>query len=557
LSIDSRILEHHVAVLGKSGAGKSYAAKSTIVEPLLDENQLVVVVDPTSAWFGLRYSADGKGPGFKVLVLGGDHGDLPLPANGGTAVARLIIEQRVPCVLDTGNLTVGERTRWMIEFAGTIYRLNRSPLYLVIDEAHVFAPQGKVPDPDTGRMLHAVNQIAAGGRSRGIRLTMITQRPQKLHKDSLTTADTLIAMRVLAPQDRAAVKDWIDGCGDQTQGKQVLDSLAQLKRGEGWLWYPEGGILTRMHFPRIRTFDSSATPTHGHELAQPKGAAELDLSEIKTALADAVKEAEANDPKVLRKRIAELEAEIKKRPVIPDMITLEREYKRGFADGHTTLLSNIEGMRKRLLLSYQDVYNVLSGWTVMAGAMPSAAHAQPVSQSRPASAPPAHAVARSSTPSHGAVNDTLPKAERSFLTVLAQQARYLTRNQVAVFSGYSATSRHVDNVLASLRAAGLVEGTRDAIRITEAGIVALGPYDPLPTGRDLQDYWIRNLDKAASTFLRVICAAYPGTLSRAEVAIKADYSPESRHVDNTLAQLRSRDLIRGPRAAIRASEELF
>lgn len=71
------------------------------------------------------------------------------------------------------------------------------------------------------------------------------------------------------------------------------------------------------------------------------------------------------------------------------------------------------------------------------------------------------------------------------------------------------------------------------------------------------EYWIRNLDKAASTFLRVICAAYPATLSRAEVAIKADYSPESRHVDNTLAQLRSRDLIRGPRAAIRASEELF
>src|SRR3990167_10105328 len=304
--IPDAALAQHTAVLGKTGSGKSFAWKG-VVESQLSAGKRVCIVDPTSAWWGLRSSSDGKSPGFPILVLGGDHGDLPLPALGGSAVARLLVDQCVNLVADTSDLTVGERTRWFIDFATTLYRANRAPLHLVIDEAHVFAPQGKVPDPDTGKMLHAANTLASGGRSRGIRLTMITQRPAKLHKDSLTCEDSVIAMRVLAPQDREALWDWIMGCGDKVQGKEVLDSLAGLQRGEGWVWYPEGKYLKRTRFPAISTFDSSATPVDGHAAPAPKRAADVDMAEIKTALADAVREAEANDPKLLRRRIAELE----------------------------------------------------------------------------------------------------------------------------------------------------------------------------------------------------------------------------------------------------------
>ena len=87
--IPEAALGQHIAVLGKTGSGKTFAAKAEIVEPLLERGRRVGVVDPTGAWWGLRSSRDGKGPGFPVLVLGGDHGDLPLPALGGAAVARL------------------------------------------------------------------------------------------------------------------------------------------------------------------------------------------------------------------------------------------------------------------------------------------------------------------------------------------------------------------------------------------------------------------------------------------------------------------------------------
>ena len=310
--IPSTALLQHVAILGKTGSGKTYTAKG-LVEGILDEKRRLAVVDPTGAWWGLRSSADGKAPGYPVIVLGGHHADAPLPPESGAACAELITRNHLQVVFDTSDMSVGDRTRWFIGFAGGLFRLNRTPIHVVIDEAHMFAPQsggGAKIDVDTGKMLHACNTLASGGRSRGVRLMLITQRPAKLHKDSLTCCDTLIAMRLIAPQDREAVKDWIDGCGDAKKGREVLDSLAGLGRGEGWAWYPEGNYLERLRFPPIRTFDSSATPTDGEAPAAPKTLADIDLAAVNAALTAAVEEAKANDPKLLRAEVDRLKREL-------------------------------------------------------------------------------------------------------------------------------------------------------------------------------------------------------------------------------------------------------
>ncbi len=299
-------LSQHIAILGKTGSGKTYTAKG-LVEHILGEGRRVCIVDPTGAWWGLRSSADGAAAGFPVVILGGSHGDTGLPGESGAACAQLVAEQFVQVIFDTSLMGVNERTRWFAAFGHELFRRNSRPLHLVIDEAHMFAPQGKVPDPDTGKMLHAANTLASGGRSRGIRMMMITQRPAKLHKDSLTCCDTLIAMRVIAPQDRDAIEEWVSGNGDKAQSKAVLSSLAGLPKGEGWVWAPEIGFLERLKFPKIRTFDSSKTPEDGDEAPAPKTLAEIDLSAITATMTEAVEEAKANDPKVLRAKIQELE----------------------------------------------------------------------------------------------------------------------------------------------------------------------------------------------------------------------------------------------------------
>jgi hypothetical protein len=84
------------------------------------------------------------------------------------------------------------------------------------------------------------------------------------------------------------------------------------------------------------------------------------------------------------------------------------------------------------------------------------------------------------------------------------------------------------------------------------------PVDAItvPTGDDLQGYWIRKLGKAESAFLAVILGSRTHGLPRDEVADRASYSVTSRHVDNTLGVLRRTGLIeRG--SPIRAVPCLF
>jgi len=150
----------------------------------------------------------------------------------------------------------------------------------------------------------------------------------------------------------------------------------------------------------------------------------------------------------------------------------------------------------------------------------------------------------------------MPKAERQFLTALAQRGP-LPRNKIAIFAGYSVKSRHVDNTLAALRSNGWAEGSADRIEITAAGRKALGSYEPLPTGADLRRYWLGQLDKASASFLQALIDVYPRSLTRDQIADRTNYSPTSRHVDNTLAVLRGFDLVHGGRDAIKASEDLF
>jgi hypothetical protein len=86
-----RWLEQHVSIVGRTGSGKSYAARGA-VEVLLDAGRQVVVPRSTGVWWGLRAGADG-GPGFPVPVIGGGRGELRvlrvLVAHGRPATMRL------------------------------------------------------------------------------------------------------------------------------------------------------------------------------------------------------------------------------------------------------------------------------------------------------------------------------------------------------------------------------------------------------------------------------------------------------------------------------------
>jgi hypothetical protein len=146
-------------------------------------------------------------------------------------------------------------------------------------------------------MLHAANNLVSLGRSIGLRIVLISQRPAKLHKDSLTQVETLVAMRLIAPQDRDAVADWIADQADKEQGKEIVASLPVLKTGDAWIWSPEAGVLERAHFPLASTYDSGKAPEGGAGAPELKP---LDLAAVNALLDQAAADIKANDPRQLK-----------------------------------------------------------------------------------------------------------------------------------------------------------------------------------------------------------------------------------------------------------------
>lgn len=552
-AIPEAILQQHVAVLGKTRSGKSSVMRG-LVERLLDSEQPVCIIDPKGDWWGIKLSKDGKSPGYPVVIFGGEHADVPINAHAGAHVAELFATGNRPCLIDLGGWMVGDRTRFYVDFASTLFRLAKGLRWLVIDEIHNFAPKGKVMDPDAGKALHWTNRLASEGLGKGLPMLFASQRPQKVHNDTLTSAETLIAMRVLHPSDRGAVSDWIKGCGDPELGAKVLASLAQMDRGEGWAWSPEIGLgPKRVKFAMFETYDSFR-PQTAADTAALKGWASVDLDDVKARLATVVQEAEKNDPKLLRAEISRLQAELGRgRAAPPDPAALQAAERRGFA----MALEQVRPIADRLSTLRLAITETIDGFREdlarVARVSPGRPPSNPASPSPVASA----ALPRPTLTGAGEGAGGIPKAVRRVLTALAQYPEGRTKNQVAILSGYAINGGGFNNALSSARTSGWI--TRDEpMRITPEGLAALGPFDPLPSGRELLAHWYGQLDKAPRKVLEALVEVYPRTLTKAQVANRAGYEPEGGGFNNALSRLRTLELIHGARGGeLKASDDFF
>src|SRR4051812_36415696 len=171
LSLPREAVTQTFGILAKRGVGKTYTA-SVITEEMLKADLPVCVVDPVGVWWGLRASADGKSEGLPIVVMGGEHGDIPLDVAGGNTIADLIVDERLSVVLDLSLFRKGEQTRFMTDFAERLYHRNREPLHLVLDEADAFAPQKPMKGQE--RLLGAIEDLVRRGRARGLGITLVT-----------------------------------------------------------------------------------------------------------------------------------------------------------------------------------------------------------------------------------------------------------------------------------------------------------------------------------------------------------------------------------------------
>lgn len=564
-------------IVGQRGTGKTSTAV-VMVEEMARKGAHCAVLDPVGAWYGITRAGERKGiPG---IVIGGEHGDVPLEETAGQLVADLVVGRHWPVVvIDLKLLRKGAQLRFMADFLEVLFHANRAPLHVVFEEADRPLPQSpRGMDPTMGRVLGAGEDIVKLGRSRGLGATLVTQRPATLNKNVLEVCESLILHRLMGPNDRKAVKGWVEANGDERELKLVMDSMASLGLGEAWLYSP--GWLKLLERIRVRarhTFDSSATPEVGAQVIEPTERAPVDLDELRERMAETVERAKANDPRELHRRIETLEAELEaartaapepERILVPDReaaVRLTEETARMEAlldelarfetelrEREAPLLARIVEHQERMTETHADLVRLLD----FAGSLPreGAPSAAPVSA---APVPPAPAVVSPSRRPAPAPNSNGASATGPQQRVLDALAWLRTvgiepasRLQVAMVAGYHERTKGFTNALGAMNGELVIYPQPGFVQLTDAGAAqANAPGRPL-TNDDLHAMIYAQVGGGRARILKPIVERYPGTITRAELAEMLGYHERTKGFTNGLGRLRSLGLIEYPQPGV-------
>lgn len=580
LSLPSDVAGEAIGVLATRGAGKSYTS-ADLVEELWKAKVQFAVLDPTGVYWGLRAAANGRDEGLPVIVLGGAHGDVPLEPTAGKLIADLLVDTGQSLILDLSDFeSKGAQTRFVTDLAERLYTRKaraRTTLHLVIDEAHEFAPQK--PMRDEARMLGAMERLVGRGRSRGIGTTLITQRSATLNKNVLDLIDTLIAMRVLSPRDRGAVKDWITAKEERDE-LGVLDSLPSLPTGTAWVWSPVRGILKKVVMRRIRTFDSYATPKPGEVRAEPRALAAIDVAQLGEQITATRDRAKAEDPKELQKllrekqreveglhrEISELQARGEREVEIPVEVEVpvlvHLDLSRAWAK-LAEIDADVEAVRALLELAGEEATKRARAGQSTVVPLPKRATSQSTRERpnarQPQAQPPVPVRERPAPRDSGRIAgpNGLTGPERKILDAIAwwEVVGYPkpTKQQVGIIAGYRVGKRvggHYGNTLGGLKAAGLIDYPSPGTTVlTEEGREHANAVDVAGTTDALQAEVLSRCSGPERKILEVLIEVYPDALHKQELGERAGYTVGDRvggHFGNILGKLRTLGLIDYP-----------
>lgn len=200
LSFPVDVATQTTLIVGKRGSGKSNTAV-VLAEGLHAASVPFVVIDPVDNWWGLKATRNGRDPGLQVHVFGGSHADMPIEPRAGALLADVVVDHRISAVFAVRDFSGADRNRFVTDFARRLLARNREPLHVFLEEAHESAPQTIGESEVKAECVGAVTRLSKLGRSSGIGVSAITQRPASLSKNITTQAEILIVHRMMGPQD--------------------------------------------------------------------------------------------------------------------------------------------------------------------------------------------------------------------------------------------------------------------------------------------------------------------------------------------------------------------
>lgn len=553
------MLDDRLAFVGTSGSGKTYAAKG-MVEDLLTTGARVAIVDPLGVWWGLRSDLRGQPNGFKVMIFGGRHADLPLTEAAGGIIADAIAGGEFSAILDLSELpSQAARRRFMKAFAEKLYAKNNRPLHLVLDEADLWCPQR--PIEDVAQLLGArIDEIVRRGRVRGFVPWLITQRPAVVHKDVLSQLDALIALKLTSSQDRDALKGWIEGQADAAETKRFRSVLPNLPTGKALVWWPSHQILVEHQFRRNTTFDSSRTPKRGEAPRGDVYLSPVSIAELQEKLAAVEAEAADSDPKELRARVRQLEQQLAEARKVsaPDENGLNAARQEGFEHGckvqdarWQALVQQIQGRLAPVADSLRHAAtDGLVGFDLPEVYVPAPVRS-PQQQYR-------HVEISARTGMKPVVTPPREgKAEMRVLSVLASRhPAKMTEAQWATLAGMKRSGGTWNKYMRTLRAAGMIAAEGKLMCCSVAGLDALGGVQSPLTKEETIERWVAAVG-GAGRMLQLLVERFPLALSRDQLAAALEMTASGGTFNGYLRQLRSNNLVTVTDRGIRASDDLM
>lgn len=265
------------AILAMRGAGKTVTA-SVFAEEMCKASLPWIAFDPVGVWWGFRAKPDGTPSGFPVVVIGGQHADIPLEKNAGGKIAEALASENIFAVIDVSQESKHTWRQFLTEFSLGLMQMNPDvPRHLFIEEAPEFVPQ-RTKVMMTAQCKEAIERLVRLGRNRGYGCTLISQRPATVDKDVLSQCENLFVLRTSGPHDRQALSEWIEGKAAQRGLEKFLVELPGLATGTAWYWSPHWmNTFERVRIRDRQTFHPGATRQVG---VAPKAVAMGDVGQF-------------------------------------------------------------------------------------------------------------------------------------------------------------------------------------------------------------------------------------------------------------------------------------
>jgi Helicase HerA, central domain len=604
-----RLLVTRMLIQANSGGGKSWALRGLLERTAGQVQQLIV--DPEGEFPSLREKHD-------LVIIAAAGGDATAHPRTAGLLAHRLLETEASAVLDISELKAHDRHAFVRIFFESLIDAPkglRHPVLVALDEAQLFAPEKGQGESEASA---AVIDIATRGRKRGLCLVAATQRISMFHKGvaaelknrmiggtsldvdvkraafdlGMPAKDALTALRALEPGHFFAFgpsfgqvepREFITG-EIQTSHPKVgnRQNIAPPKPTAAILaLLPKLADLPREAEERARSMDDLKK-----ELAQARR--ELSIAKKQQPAAPVVKADPAAVTK-LRDQARSAAASVKQlKQILGELMKFVIKINaEGFKSAEATeaiktaidagmasalkqieasaakrnaLIERLQAEGQRLLERAQQLAQAETveievtaarndPFTVKPGRLLSDAESAHNLERLRASKPLKERVQHTNGSSAN-----LPPGERATLTALIQYPEGLQRGQLTVLTQYKRSSR--DAYIQRLREKGFVETAGDTVKATEVGILALPDAEPLPTGVELQEHWLRELPSGEAKVLQVLIAAYPGAVGREALSEQTGFARSSR--DAYLQRMKAKQLWTEPsRGEVRASEDLF